>query len=462
MKTKFSFVMCALCLVMVLASCGSSNDLPAVDTDTPKNSEDLASIRDNIGEAVEVTRSSGMNEKELLAAINESSDFFTWFSPNAGFVASSIQINQRNTEKKESDEIYATITSVNEYSSYTAEFYFYLRYYQEGGWRLELISQNEAGMYQINYWPQEEDLNSVWDNKYAEVYNNGVLAQSEVEDTGNDYIIYLVTYYCESEFAAEFAWAEVRFRFEDGLWTDDSMGYPAAHVFKLYNSDALCGKYLLKDIYDNGMHITLANLYTINSDNTNDPNLRIDWYDYYVDADSYSADFTAYENRNASFDLNSIRMDNITLYYNDGTLTYGLRVLEPFEDTSNAPLTETDARSIIQQIVEDNGFPYWSDYESAQRAQGQEDLQSLEQDVDLTLYRQACIDYYGQFNITFPDNLDPCMYELYLTDSGTDQYWQITNDAPYPLDYMDLDTYYLLVDIYDNLYRQLNANDIKY
>ena len=93
MKTKYALLMYALCLVMVLASCGSSNDLPAVDTDTPKTSEDLASIRDNIGDAVEVTRSSGMNEKELLAAINESSDFFTWFDPDSGFVASSIKIN---------------------------------------------------------------------------------------------------------------------------------------------------------------------------------------------------------------------------------------------------------------------------------------------------------------------------------------------------------------------------------
>ena len=294
MKTKFALIMYALCLVMVLASCSSSNDLPAVDTDIPKNSEDLASIRDNIGEAVEVTRSSGMNEKELLAAINESSDFFTWFALDAGFVASSIQINQRNTEKKESDEIYATVTSVNEYSSYTAEFNLYLKYYKEGGWRLESVIQNDTGMYQINYWPQEKDLNAIWGSKYAEIYNNGVIAQSEVEDRGNDYIIYLVTYYCEGEFAVEFAWAEVRFRFEDGLWIADSMGYPAAHVFKIHNRDAICGTYILKNIYDNGLNITLVNLYTNESNNTDDPDLRIDWYEYFVDTDSYSADFTAH------------------------------------------------------------------------------------------------------------------------------------------------------------------------
>ena len=104
-------------------------------------------------------------------------------------------------------------------------------------------------------------------------------------------------------------------------------------------------------------------------------------------------------------------------------------------------------------------FPIGAIYESAQRAQEQDSIQKLEQGVDLTLYRQACIDYYGQFDITFPDNLDPCMYELYLTNLGTDQYWQITNDGPYPLDYMDLDAYYWLVDISYKSYPELPKND---
>lgn len=447
MKTKFAFVVYAICLVSVLVSCGSSSDLPAVDTDTPKTSEELKSIRDSIGDIGEVTRSSGMNEQELLATINKSNDFFTWFAPDAGFVASSLQINQRSTEKKESDEIYAIVTSVNEYSSYTAEFYLYLEYYKEGGWRLESIMQNDAGVYQINYWPQEEDLYAVWDNHYTEMYNNGAISTYEVEKTGDDYITYLVTYYRSSELALEFAWAEVQFRFENGLWTTNSMGYPAGHVFKLYNRDALCGKYLLKDIYDDGMHITLVNLYTVDSDNTNDPDLRIDWYEYFVDTESYDAGFTARKNRDASFDLNSIRADNTTLYYNDGILSYGFQPLEPLGEASNAPLAEDGARATIQQLVEDNGFPYWADYESAQRAQGQNHLQDLNQDVDLTPYRQACIDYYGQFNLPFPDDLDPCMYIFYidtLDTLDTDQYIEIADNAPDPLDYMDSSTYTLL------------------
>lgn len=449
MKTKYALLMYALCLVMVLASCGSSNDLPAVDTDTPKTSEDLASIRDNIGDAVEVTRSSGMNEKELLAAINESSDFFTWFAPDAGFVASSLEINQRDTEKKGSDEIYATVTSINEYSSYAAEFYLYLKYYKEGGWRLESITQNDTGIYQINYWPQEEDLYAVWDNHYTEMYNNGVISACEVENTGDDYITYLVTYYRSSELAFEFAWAEVQFRFESGLWTTVSMGYPAAHVFKLYDSNALCHTYLIKDTHDDGMNVTLINLYTDESSDTRSTDLRADWYEYYVDTASYYADFTAYENRGASFSLNSISIPfggyHKTLYYDDGSLrndTYAL--LERIGDTSNTPLSKTDAQAMIQQLVEANGFPYWTDYESAQRAQGQDRLQDLNQNVDLTPYRQVCIEYYGQFDLTFPDDLDPCMYQFYInTMDGLDEDMriEITDNAPYPLDYMDSSVY---------------------
>ena len=226
-------------------------------------------------------------------------------------------------------------------------------------------------------------------------------------------------------------------------------GYPAAHVFKLYDSNALCHTYLIKDTHDDGMNVTLINLYTDESSDTRSTDLRADWYEYYVDTASYYADFTAYENRGASFSLNSISIPfggyHKTLYYDDGSLrndTYAL--LERIGDTSNTPLSKTDAQAMIQQLVEANGFPYWTDYESAQRAQGQDRLQDLNQNVDLTPYRQVCIEYYGQFDLTFPDDLDPCMYQFYInTMDGLDEDMriEITDNAPYPLDYMDSSVY---------------------
>lgn len=292
MKIKSIILLYAVYLLLTLVSCGGSSEPPSVETDTPKTAEELSSIREQIGEAEPVTRSSGMNETELLADLNRNAGFFEWFAPDAGFVAASIQINQRNTAKKESDEIYAIVTSVNEYSSYTAEFYLYYQYYTEGGWRLEILYQSGEGMYLINYWPKEEDLNTVWDNKYAEIYNDGAVAACEVEETGNNYIMYLVTYYCDSGFSIEFAWAEVLFRFENGLWTTTSMSYPTNHVWKV-KMDAV-GTYHSIGINEDSMWVWLLNLHT---DGTDDTKLRIDLYEYTVDTKAYTVNYTTYVDR---------------------------------------------------------------------------------------------------------------------------------------------------------------------
>lgn len=387
-----------------------------------------------------------MNETELLANLNGTDAFFEWFAPGAGFVAASIQINQRNTIKRDSDEIYATVTSINEYSSYTAEFYLCYQYYQEGGWRLETLYQSSDGMYSITYWPQEEDLNAVWDSKYAEIYNGGVVAACEVEETGNDYIMYLVTYYCESEFSVEFAWAEVRFRFENGLWTTASMSYPTNHVWKL-KTDAVCGTYLATAQDAGNMHIWLLNLHTDGSDDTK---LRIDLYEYMVDTKAYTVNYTIDADKAVSFDLGAVHTGSTTLYYNNGDWRNGAKRIS----TSNVALTEADAHIMIQQLAEENGFPYWTDWESAKRAQKQEDLQNLEQTVDLTAYRKACTAYYGQLGVSFPADLDPCMYRFYLEQSDqftADEYYRIMESAPDPLDYMDSSTYDWLTYIYYQL-----------
>lgn len=453
MKLRYRFFVILVAYVMlVLAGCGGETAMDneaIVDTNTPKTSEDLANIRDSIGKADKVTRSSGVNEKELLAILNESNDFFSYFAPNAGFVASSIQINNRNTEKKETDEIYATVTSVNEYSSYTAEFYFLLSYYNEGGWRLEFLMPNGDGVYQINYWPQETDLNTVWTNKYAEMYHNGIVTEAEVEDTGNDYMIYLVTYYREGAISLEFAWAEVLFRFENGLWTTSSMSYPTEHVWRP-KTDSVCGTYLSTIIDDDNMNVWLLNLYT---DGNDDTKLRANLYEYIVFINPYSVGFTKHMDRPVSLDLNSIVLNNSTLYYNNGDWRHYAKQI----DTSNNSLSEADACTMIQQLVEDNGFPYWTDSESAQQAQRQKDLQDLEQSADLTSYRKACIDYYGQLGLEFPVDLDPCMYEFYLEESAyelfdvrLDDFFEIMDNKPNPLDYMDSFIYNHLNYIYYN------------
>lgn len=449
MKLRKYFCALIICAMLVLVGCGGETVVDnevAFDTDTPKTSEDLANIRDSIGKADKVTRSSGMNEKELLAILNESNDFFSCFAPNAGFVASSIQINNRNTEKKETDEIYATITSVNEYSSYTAEFYLLLTYYDEGGWRLEFLMPNDDGVYQINYWPQEEDLNTIWVDKYAEMYDNGIVTETKVEDTGNDYMMYLVTYYREGAISLEFAWAEVLFRFENGLWTTSSMSYPANHVLRP-KTNTVCGTYLSTVFDDNNMHVWLLNLYT---DGEDDTKVWSNFYEYILDTGSYSVNFTKYVDKLASFGLESIRINNMTLYYNDGDWLHNAKQI----DTSNISLSETDACAMIQQLAEDNGFPYWADSESAKQAQQQESLKELERSVDLTSYRKACVDYYGQLGLTFPADLDPCMYEFYLghelSERSFDDYLEIFHNRPDPLDYMDSHDYGQLYYIYYN------------
>lgn len=452
MKLRKCFFALIICVMFVLAGCGGETVVDnevTVDTDTPKSSEDLANIRDNIGKAAKVTRSSGVNEKELLAILNESSDFFSCFAPNAGFVASSIQINNRNTEKKETDEIYATITSVNEYSSYTAEFYLLLTYYDEGGWRLEFLTPNNDGVYQINYWPQEEDLNAVWTNKYAEMYNNGIVAKAEVEDTGNDYMMYLVTYYREGAISLEFAWAEVLFRFENGLWTTSSMSYPTSHVWRP-KTDTVCGTYLSTVIHDSDMNVWILNLYTDGKDGTT---LLANLYEYIIDTNEYSVYYTKRIDKPVSLNLYSIGIENSTFDYNDGDWHHNAKQI----DTSNTSLSETDARTMIQQMVEDNGFPYWTDYESAKQAKRQEGFQDLEQTVDFTSYRKACIDYYGRLELTFPADLDPCMYEFYLDESlyelpglELNDFYEIMNNKPNPLDYMDSSIYEQLSRIYYN------------
>lgn len=444
MKQKVIVLSYAVYLLMTLVSCGGS-ELPSVETDTPKTAEELSDLREQIGETKPVTRSSGMNEAELLANLNGTDAFFEWFAPDAGFVAASIQINQRNTIKRDSDEIYATVTSINEYSSYTTEFYLCYQYYQEGGWRLETLYQSSDGMYSITYWPQEEDLNAVWDNKYAEIYNNGVVAACEVEETGNNYIMYLVTYYCDSGFSIEFAWAEVLFRFENGLWTTTSMSYPTNHVWKV-KMDAV-GTYRAIGINEDNMWVWLLNLHT---DGTDDTKLRIDLYEYTINPKTYTVTYTTYVDKAVSFDLGSIHAGNTILYYNDGDWRNGAKQIS----TSNVTLTEADAHSMIQQLVEENGFPYWADWESAKQVQRKEELQDLEQTVDLTAYRQVCTAYYGQLGISFPADLDPCMYKFYLEQSDqltADEYYRIMENAPNPLDYMDSSTYDWLTYIYYQL-----------
>lgn len=450
MKLRIFLFTLITCLMLVLVGCGGETVMDnevTVDTDTPKTSEDLKSIRDSIGKADNVTRSSGVNEKELLAILNERNDFFSCFAPNAGFVASSIQINNRNTEKKETDEIYATITSVNEYSSYTAEFYLLLTYYDEGGWRLEYLMPNDDGVYQINYWPQEEDLNTVWANKYSEMYDNGIVAKIEVEDTGNDYMMYLVTYYREGPISLEFAWAEVLFRFENGLWTTASMSYPTTHVWRP-KTNAVCGTYLSTVINDNNMSVWLLNLHT---DGEDDTKLRASLYEYIIDTSEYSVYFTKRIDKLVSLNLNSIVLDNSTLYYNNGDWYHSAERI----DTSNDSLSEADACTMIQQLAEDNGFPYWPDFESAKQVQQQENLQALDRSVDLTSYRKACVDYYSQLGLVFPADLDPCMYEFYMGESvyelselGLDDFFEIMDNKPNPLDYMDSSTYNQLTQIY--------------
>ena len=120
-------------------------------------------------------------------------------------------------------------------------------------------------------------------------------------------------------------------------------------------------------------------------------------------------------------------------------------------------------------MTSSRGFEYWEDFEAAQRAKGQANVdamqdkwQELLQNKDVTAYQQACIEYYSQVDFKFPDDLAPCMYTLYIkkteefltqrggsfsTENGVENFdeesWQefltIQATAPYANNYMDED-----------------------
>lgn len=408
-----------LCIFFTFSSCGSDGQLPYVDLDTPKTTDDLDNIREQIGAAEPVTRGSGLNEQEILASINNCESFFECFAPDAGFVAASIQINQRDTQRQESDEIYANITAINEFSSFTAEFYLYYEYYREGGWRLEALRQNSDGTYYINYWPQEEDLYTVWADTYCEIYDNGIIESCNIESSGNDYVMFLVEYSHSSEIASKYQKVEIRFGFDGGLWTTASMPYPSDPVLEL-NSDFVRGIYVGARVTDKSLSVAIFNIYTCPPDSliAQFSDVQIDLYEYYVDTGSYQANFDSSPNRAPFFNLYSIGTKNDEMILQpDGTFRYDGISMERINSDLDIAFTEEDACSLIQEIVEDNGFPFW-DSTSAQaapyKAAYQSGLEELNQLANVVVYRQACIELYNDVELEFPDDLDPCMYNMYL------------------------------------------------
>ena len=478
MKLKIAVWICIILLVTELSACANTDEapLPDIDTNTPKSSEELADILDQIGNSEEVTRSSGMNAQELLADLNSRDEFFAEFSPNAGFVAADIQINQRNTEKKQSDEIYADITSVNEFSSFIAEFYLHYTYYSTGGWRLDTVRQNRDGVYYITYWPDEADLRQVWDDTYSEIYDGGTIETCEIESTGTDYVMFLVNFSNSSAIATRYQKTEVRFGFADGLWTTASMLYPgefeAGDPRWVLHSDAVQGLYLGITSDDDSIQVIIENFYTSDSSDANlhQAGLSVDIYEYSANQKDFQTNYSGSVARSVDFDFDTVEggyTPGSKMRLTDGTWYNGGIKMERMAEFPDAPLTEDSARSLIQQIVEERGFEYWENYEAAQRANGQAKVDAIQdswqevlQNESVMAYQQACINYYSQVDFIFPEDLDPCMYTLYITETNefliqrggspsleygfgepNEEFWMefltIKAEAPYARDYMD-------------------------
>lgn len=208
--------------------------------------------------------------------------------------------------------------------------------------------------------------------------------------------------------------------------------------------------YLGTRLYDTSMTVYIMNLYP------KDSKLHIDWYKYTVDTQNYEFYSVLKENQQGSFDLYSVG----TIYGEMSLENQVWRCDSAQMDRQNnhpiGPLQEADALTIIQQTVEANNFPYWTDQATAKFEQGMDELRLLEKDVDLALYRQACVDYYSQLGIEFPDTLDPCMYTAYLTLFNL-----YTPDAPDPVDYMDEYAYNRIVHIFNN-YVCFAYDDVRY
>lgn len=361
MLKKFWPILCFgfLCL---LTGCGGSDTSRSPNVDAKSSTSQIES---------KAVKGSDMSESAILADLNTHQEFFDYFGPSAGYVADSLEINQRTTEKDMSDTIYANVTAVNDVSSYTAEFHMHYTYYEQGGWRLDLLEQSGDGTYYISFWPDETDARSVWESNYAERFcdddDNGaydyVLDKCETASSGDNYVTFLVTCGSIGHVHTKYEMAQIDFQFMEGQWTHSAAYYPIEPVWKL--SDGIEGMFLqtlIDDdgVEDDGIAVFIGNIYYHNS------GIYGDWYKYIIYGDQLVIDSQTMLPCTLGLDFLRFYNSSNELVYRDGAGLTCTAVQAPVEYQSknfNTPLSEEDAKRIIKDLVEEAGFTYWENQE---------------------------------------------------------------------------------------------------
>lgn len=142
---------------------------------------------DSAGQIKTVTRKSGKNEKEIMADLNASQDFFSGFdtatdhadyTPASNFVVTDLSITKRKTESKESDDVYVSLTAKSPVATYTADYELYYVYYNVGGWILDNIFMEDQN-FSVDEYPTQDSVLSDFYGSYGNTYGDPVDVEVE-------------------------------------------------------------------------------------------------------------------------------------------------------------------------------------------------------------------------------------------------------------------------------------------
>ena len=128
---------------------------------------------DSVTQVKEVTRKDGKNEKEIMADLNASSDFFntitnydtigdyipsTNYNPTAPYTVTSVSITKRKTTPKETDDVYVSVAAESEHTTFQGDYHLLYNYYDVGGWVLDQVEPDESTWQYLPKDPVPDDI----------------------------------------------------------------------------------------------------------------------------------------------------------------------------------------------------------------------------------------------------------------------------------------------------------------